>query len=214
MTSDRRRPFAAHLRLIQASLTAAALAGCAMLGGPPLYPVPRDAAYFRDLATPGAAVDPAVAARLISGYRAANRLGPVAADPTLTAIAKREAAAEAARGSVAHDLAGPLPGRADAAGYDYAVIEENVAGGYDTLAAAFDGWQRSPEHRANMLAGAVTRIGIAAAQANGKRYRVYWSLVLAAPASRRHCEEAKPTKQSRAAGAGACGSRIASLRSQ
>jgi hypothetical protein len=165
-----------------AALAAAALlGGCAMLGGPPLYPVPREAAYFRDLSAPGAAVDPGAAARLISGYRAANRLGPVVADPTLTAIAQKEATAEAARGSVAHGLAGSLPDRARRAGYDYALIEENVAGGYDTLAAAFDGWQRSAEHRANMLNGAVTRIGIAAARARGKRYRVYWSLVLAKP---------------------------------
>jgi uncharacterized protein YkwD len=32
-----------------------------------------------------------------------------------------------------------------------------------------------------MLNGAITRVGIAAARASGTRYRVYWSLVLAAP---------------------------------
>jgi uncharacterized protein YkwD len=175
--SDPRTP----LRSTALAIALAVLGGCAMISAAPLYRVPPRPAYFRALTAPAAAIDPAAAADLLTGYRAANNLGPVAPDPALTAIARRAAMAEAAQGAVGHDLAGPLDTRARASGYDYAVIEENVAGGYGTLAAAFDGWQRSAEHRRNMLDPHVTRVGVAVAQATGRRYRVYWSLVLAAP---------------------------------
>jgi hypothetical protein len=49
-----------------------------------------------------------------------------------------------------------------------------------------------------MLDPAVTRVGIAVAQATGKRYRVYWSLVLAAPATRRHCERSEAIQKPQA----------------
>ena len=58
---------------------------------------------------------------------------------------------------------------------------ENASAGYRTLAEAFSGWRDSPKHNAVMLDGRATRMGIATAYSPGSKYRVFWSLVLAAP---------------------------------
>jgi uncharacterized protein YkwD len=69
-----------------------------------------------------------------------------------------------------------------AAGFDPKITVENVSAGYHTLAEAFSGWRDSPPHRANMLKDGVTRIGIAAVYTPNSKYKVYWALILAAPA--------------------------------
>jgi uncharacterized protein YkwD len=61
---------------------------------------------------------------------------------------------------------------------------ENIGAGYHTLAEAFSGWRDSPPHRANMLNGNVTKMGIAAAYAPQSKYKVFWSLILARPDER------------------------------
>jgi uncharacterized protein YkwD len=62
---------------------------------------------------------------------------------------------------------------------------ENISAGYHTLAEAFSGWRDSPPHRANMLNKNVNRMGIAAEYAPGSKYKVFWTLILAAPDDRR-----------------------------
>ena len=59
------------------------------------------------------------------------------------------------------------------------VAVENIGAGYHTLAEAFSGWRDSPPHRANMLNGSVTRMGIAAVYTPKSKYKVYWALILA-----------------------------------
>lgn len=49
---------------------------------------------------------------------------------------------------------------------------ENLARGYTTADATVAAWMASPGHRANVLDGAVTRIGVAADFANGR-----WTVV-------------------------------------
>jgi len=56
---------------------------------------------------------------------------------------------------------------------------ENVSAGYHTLAEAFSGWRDSPPHKANMLKGGVTKLGIAASYAPNTKYKVFWTLILA-----------------------------------
>ena len=58
---------------------------------------------------------------------------------------------------------------------------ENIGAGYHTLAEAFTGWRDSPGHRDNMLKKGVTKMGIAAVYAPGSKYKVFWTLILAAP---------------------------------
>ena len=65
--------------------------------------------------------------------------------------------------------------RIRAQGYDYAWAGENIAVGYTSQAAVFDGWMNSPPHRANMLSAQPTEFGLAWANGN------YWVLELARP---------------------------------
>ena len=80
-----------------------------------------------------------------------------------------------------HDVRAPLAKRLNNAGYDATVAVENVSAGYHTLAEAFSGWRDSPPHRANMLKTGVTKIGIAASYAPNTKYKVFWTMILAAP---------------------------------
>jgi uncharacterized protein YkwD len=70
-------------------------------------------------------------------------------------------------------------------GFDAAIAAENISAGYHTMAEAFSGWRESPHHRKNMLLKGATRMGIAAVYAPNTKYRVFWSLILAAPDQKR-----------------------------
>jgi len=169
----------AALGLCGAVACVAALAGCAGESPPPSHPT-----FYQDLAQPDAAIDAAAAASMISGYRGNNGLGPVTVDPELMRFASEQAHAMAARDKMDHDAARPFQDRIRSAGLGGGVAVENISAGYHTLAEAFSGWRDSPPHRANMLNRSVTRIGIAAVYAPRSKYKVFWALVLAAPAAR------------------------------
>ena len=77
-------------------------------------------------------------------------------------------------GKFAHEADGRQPAqRAEAQGYRYCLVAENLAmnldsRGFETRALARDaveGWKNSPGHRANMLQPTVTEIGVAVARA-------------------------------------------------
>jgi uncharacterized protein YkwD len=70
-------------------------------------------------------------------------------------------------------------------GFDAKVAVEDISAGYHTLAEAFSGWRDSAPHRANMLNQNVTRMGIAAVYAPNSKYKVFWSLIMAAPDDKR-----------------------------
>jgi uncharacterized protein YkwD len=144
--------------------------------------IPEMPSFYVNLSTPGSEVDSAAAASMISGYRQNNGRGPLTIDPVLTQIAKAHATEMAHKTKVGHDVgSGNLDVRAKKAGYAYARIAENVAGGYQTLAEAFSGWRDSPDHKKNMLMPQATRMGIAVAQAPGYKYKVFWAMVVAEP---------------------------------
>ena len=86
--------------------------------------------------------------------------------------------------SVASDARLPFGG-VKRSGYDAKVAVENIGAGYHTLAEAFSGWRDSPPHRANMLHSGVTKMGIAAVYSPNSKYKVFWTLILAAPDDRR-----------------------------
>ena len=154
-----------------------ALAGCA--GDTPPAEQPS---FYRSMASPTAELDAAAAASMISGYRQNNGLGAVTVDPALMQLAQAQASAMAARDKVDSDAKGVFAKRMQASGFDAKVSVENISAGYHTLAEAFSGWRDSPPHRANMLKDGVTRIGIAAVYTPNSKYKVYWALILAAPA--------------------------------
>jgi uncharacterized protein YkwD len=161
-------------------LAVAALAGCSADNLPKEQP-----SMYRSLAQPGAQVDADAAASMFSGYRANNGLGAVTVDPELMRLAQEQAAIMAKRDKLDHSAGKPFVARLKAAGFNPKVAAENVGAGYHTLAEAFSGWRDSPPHRSNMLLKGATRMGIAAVYSPASKYKVYWTLILAAPAEKK-----------------------------
>ena len=161
------------MRAAAAILVTLLLAGCAAEA-----PVETPAMYV-NMADPGAHLDPAAAASMISQYRQNNGLGSVAVDPDLMKLAEAQSGAMAAQNKLDHDVRAPLAKRLSGGGYPATVAVENVSAGYHTLAEAFSGWRDSPPHKANMLKSGVTKLGIAASYAPNTKYKVFWTLILA-----------------------------------
>ena len=155
---------------------AAVLAGCAGDREPPSEP-----SFYRSLAGPNVELDAATAASMISGYRRNNGLSPVEIDPRLMQLAHEQARAMAEKNKLGHDVKADFKTRLAAGGFGGRLAVENVSAGYHTLAEAFSGWRDSPPHRANMLQNGVSRMGIAAVYAPSSKYKVFWTLILAAP---------------------------------
>jgi len=154
-------------------LALAVLSGCAGQSDQP--------SFYRDLAQPGAQLDAAAAASMISGYRSNNGLPAVTLDPALTAMAQAQAEIMAQRDKLEHNVKKPFVKRLKAAGYDAKRAAENIGAGYHTLAEAFSGWRDSKSHNANMLLAGATRMGIAAVYTPASKFKVYWTLILAEP---------------------------------
>jgi uncharacterized protein YkwD len=161
------------MRRLAAVFVTLLLAGCAAEA-----PVETPAMYV-NMADPGAHLDPATAASMISQYRQNNGLGAVTVDPDLVALAEAQSSVMAEKNKLDHDVRAPLAKRLSTAGYPATVAVENVSAGYHTLAEAFSGWRDSPPHKANMLKSGVTKLGIAASYAPNTKYKVFWTLILA-----------------------------------
>lgn len=161
------------LSVVMLPAVAAALAGCGGSGEP------AQPSFYVSMASEGATVDAAVAASMISGYRGNNGLPAVEVDPELMRMAKDRATAMAAGDKVERSAGREFTGRLATAGFDGKGAVENVGAGYHTLAEAFSGWRDSPPHRANMLKGGVSRLGIAAVYAPHSKYKVFWALIMA-----------------------------------
>ena len=147
-------------------------------------PPPAQPSFYHSLAAPGAELDAAAAQSMISQYRRNNGLPPVSVDPVLMKMAEDQARTMAARDRLDHSAGRSFEQRIKASGFDARIAVENIGAGYHTLAEAFSGWD-SPPHRANMLLKEATRMGIAAAYTRSSKYKVFWSLILAAPDEKR-----------------------------
>lgn len=171
------RPATRRAKLALAALATLAIAACQSerFKTPPFY---------QDQASAGVQVDAATAAQMISQYRANNGLPPVSPDPRLTGIAQSQADAMAAEGTVKASLAPAqqLATRMASIGEPKTAAAENVSAGYRTFAEAFSGWRESPKHNQVLLTKDATRLGIATSYAPATKHKVFWSLVLAAPA--------------------------------
>ena len=157
-----------------------ALAGCTADTTPKSEP-----SFYRSMAQADAQLDAAAAASMISGYRANNSLGAVTVDPELMRLAQEQAAVMAKRDKLDHSAGKPFAARLKTLGFNPKIAAENVGAGYHTLAEAFSGWRDSAPHNANMLLKDATRMGIAAVYTPSSKYKVYWALILAAPAEKK-----------------------------
>lgn len=168
------------LRLPALVLALLTLAACASN-----YVPKGEPSIYRDLAKPGAELDAPAFASVISGYRASNGLDAVTLDPALMKLAEAQASLMAKRNKLSHDVGKPFTARIKESGFDATLAAENIGAGYGNIAEAFSGWRESRAHNANMLLKGATRMGIAAVYAPDTRYKVFWSLILAAPDERK-----------------------------
>ena len=113
---------------------------------------------------------------IINQYRAENGRAPLALNTQLTAAADWVSGDMAAKGYFSHtDSLGRNPGqRARDFGYSGGV-GENMAAGYSSALAVFNGWKASPGHNANMLGTTYKVIGIGRIYLPGSPYSVYWT---------------------------------------
>lgn len=172
-----------------AALAALALAGCS--AERPTRPV--ESGIYQSQSKPGASLDKATAASMVSELRRGRGLGPVMLDPALNRMAEEQALAMSRVGKISHDsLAGPLKVRIARSYPRNCGVWENVGAGHDTLADAFTGWRSSPPHMKNMMQPGASRMGIAAVHAPGSRFEVFWAMVLADPNDPRPIAYANP----------------------
>ena len=116
---------------------------------------------------------------LVNSYRQANGRSALPLSAELMAKAQAWSEHMATTGSLTHsNLSSGVSG-----GWTY--ISENIAYNSSSVAAAQAALQASAPHRANMLAKGVTRLGIAASYAPNTKYKVFWTLIMAAPDERR-----------------------------
>lgn len=111
---------------------------------------------------------------LTNAFRREMRLGEVRIDPTLSKAARSYAEFLARTGSFSHTADGREPAaRAEAAGYQFCQIAENLAlnldsRGFESRALAglaMEGWKNSAGHRKNLLAPYVVEIGVGVVRA-------------------------------------------------
>ena len=111
---------------------------------------------------------------MTNAFRKDNKLAALKPNAALAAAARAFADYLGKSGKFAHEADGRQPAqRAEAQGYRYCTVAENLAlnldsRGFETKALArnaVEGWKASPGHRANMLRPHVTEIGVAVVRA-------------------------------------------------
>jgi uncharacterized protein YkwD len=155
------------LPMLSAIGLAVGMAGCA---GSPEKPQP---AFYRDLAAPGAHLDPGSATAIINDYRRSLGLAPLTWDATLAARAEVEATALAREDRLLEGGKTVETGAAEG-------ILRSVSGGYHTFADAFSGWRGSRSHDALLRDSRGGAFAIAAVARPGSRHRVYWVMLVRA----------------------------------
>jgi uncharacterized protein YkwD len=113
---------------------------------------------------------------MISGYRLQHGEQRVILDPTLTRIAREQAAAMAAKDVLDHDVLGRFNSRINPAGAGRAA--ENIAYGYDNFSKTLNQWIDSTGHRRNLLLHDASRVGVASAKSSTTG-RTYWAMEIA-----------------------------------
>jgi len=113
--------------------------------------------------------------------RARHGLRALTVDQRLAAAAQAHSADMVRRAFFAHESPDgrQVWDRAVAAGYAYRKVAENIAAGQRSAEEVVRGWMESPGHRANILDGDLTQIGVG--RADGGSYGVYWTQVFGTP---------------------------------
>jgi uncharacterized protein YkwD len=118
---------------------------------------------------------------LINNHRAANGRAPLTVSYLLTRSSAWKSKHMGQYNYFAHDdtpIGRSWSQRTVDCGYTYGTwLGENIAAGYVTAAAVFEGWKNSPGHNSNMLSTNFTAIGIGRHNYAGSTYGWYWTTV-------------------------------------
>ena len=112
---------------------------------------------------------------LTNAERIKNGLRPLIWSDSLAAVARAHSEDMAHNGYFSHTgLDGSSPwDRLARAGIQYWNAAENICAGYSTPEAAVNAWMNSSGHRANILNGSLTHLGVGVAYLDNSRYRYY-----------------------------------------
>ena len=119
-----------------------------------------------------------------NALRSSNGLGTLTVNNCLMLSARRHGQDMGQRNYFEHQAPAPAPygvnfsERASAAGYTGFARAENIAAGYTSGQAVYDGWTTSSGHLDNMLLADATEIGVGYAAVSGSNYFHYWTMVL------------------------------------
>jgi len=140
------------------------------------------------LAQPVAAAggDPDSLLDRLNAARTAAGVEPLEPDATLTRVASDYALVMAEQDCLAHDCDGGGAGdRARAAGYEYLMIGEALAGGPPDAAGALALWLASPRHRDILMNPEISTVGIGYAYQEADQGRApfghYWVVTVGLP---------------------------------
>ena len=113
----------------------------------------------------------------LNSLRAIHGLPPVQPDPTLARIANLHARDMMTNGFFGHisSNGNTIVERTHAQGYGFCHVAENLAKGIPRFETVLSEWMTSPTHRANVLHGQVTEIGLVRGPGN------LWVMVLGSP---------------------------------
>ena len=68
--------------------------------------------------------------------------------------------------------------RADAAGYDWVMVGENIAVGYSSVNSVMQGWLESPSHCRTIMNESYQETALSIALPSGSDYASYWTLLM------------------------------------
>ena len=117
----------------------------------------------------------------------AGRFGPappLAWNQALAGAAERHSRDMVAGNFFSHTGSGgtELRQRADAAGYPWRSLAENLAGGRSTVDGVVQQWLASPGHCANLMKPDLVHVGVACVPGGPRNtYTHYWTMALGAP---------------------------------
>jgi uncharacterized protein YkwD len=118
--------------------------------------------YYTNLRTIDTPLDDKMIFEITNGFRGQHGIAPLTWDGTLAEAARIHS--KDMRDNNYFDHADPQGNqawdRAEAAGYSWAAIGENISKGYRNSVGAVDGWVNSPSHRKCMLDGIYTELGV------------------------------------------------------
>lgn len=123
---------------------------------------------------------------LTNNFRSQNALPPLTLNSQLNAAAQEQSQNMALQDFFSHTgLDGSTPAsRAQAQGYSFSFIGENIGAGYQTPEEVVQGWIDSPGHRENLLNPNYTEIGIGyfylANDTGVENWNSYWTQVFGA----------------------------------